>query len=314
MSVIDCLWRPVDTIGYHLVGPSFVGGRSIEEVLATGAEFKKRGYRVTYNLLGEHLLERWKIDHTAQTLMALIKAMDDTNKGNVSIKPTQCGLQISCGIFHKKAEEIIDRGKLAGIETEFDAEPFEFIPDTFRIFSEFASQFHYKGFVRQAVQAHLRRISPLMDAYELWNKNLRIVQGSGVYPESSEVVLRDGGEILGQYYTIARRNHQNGQVPFIATMRNRRLVRDTKKIFPSPHMFEFQMLYGPLGRELGEELVQDGWQVRMYIPFVVDWCKDEWKLYGMRRSATIRRLMWEDREVRSALWKEFKRKFYSKLD
>lgn len=306
MNVSDCLWRPIDTIGCHLIGSSFIGGRSIEEVLATGAEFKKRGYKVTYNLLGEHVGDKERVDLALTSTLELIRAMGDTNRGNVSIKPTLYGLEISPQLFYERAGEIIECGKEMGGETEFDAERFRLIPATFAVFHAFASQFHYKGFIRQAVQAHLVRTSSLMDKYELWNKNLRIVQGSGVYLESPSVVLKNREEILGKYYAIARRNHQEGQVPFVATMRNRRLVRDIKKIFSSPHMFEFQMLYGPLGRELGEELVQSGWQVRMYIPFVVDWCKNEWRPYGMRRAATIRRLFFEDKEVRRAILREIK--------
>ncbi len=313
MSVTDCLWRPVDTIGCHLVGQSFVGGRSIEEVLTTGVEFKKRGYKVTYNLLGEHVLDQGRVNLAVATTLELIGAMDDTNRGNVSIKPTLYGLEISPQLFYEHAGEIIECGKKAGIETEFDAEHYRFIPITFAVFHAFASQFHYKGFVRQAVQAHLslKRMSRLMDRYELWNKNLRIVQGSGVYPESPNVVVKNGGEILSQFYAIARRNHQEGQVPFIANMRNRRLVGDIKKFLPSPHMFEFQMLYGPLGRILGDELLKSGSQVRMYIPFVVPWCKDEWKSYGMRRAATVRRLFFEDKEVRWAILREIKERLFS---
>jgi len=311
MSISEYLLRLLDTIGCNLIGPSFVGGHSIEEVLATGAELKRRGFKITYNLLGEHVKDWARVNLAVATTLDLIGAMDATNSGNISIKPTLYGLEISPNLFYEHAGEVIERGKKVGIETEFDAEHFRFIPLTFAIFNAFASQFHYKGFVRQAVQAHLKRILPLMDEYELWDKNLRIVQGSGIYPELPNVVVQNEEEISAQYYAIARRNHQEGQVPFIATMRNRRRVRDIKKIFPSPYMFAFQTLYGPLGKELSEELVQDGWQVRMYIPFVVDWCKDEWKPYGMRRSATIRRLMWEDQEVRRAILREIIKRLLS---
>jgi len=41
--------------------------------------------------------------------------------------------------------------------------------------------------------------------------------------------------------------------------------------------FEFQMLYG-IRRDLQQELVQNGWRMRVYIPF-----GSEWYPYFMRR-------------------------------
>lgn len=315
MKIKEFLWRPIDTIGCHLVGPSFVGGHSIEEVLATGAELKTRGYRVTYNLLGEHFREQEKVDLTVRALGDLVAAMDYSNRGNVSIKPTQCGLQISCGLFYNKAEEIIDCGKRAGIETELDAEQSEFIPDTFSFFSQFASQFCYRYFVRLAVQAGLRQVLFLMHLYNIWDKQLRIVQGSGVYSEKTGIFIKDPGEILSRVQYIAARNYAEGQHPFIATVRNRKLVAASKLVLPKPapghpYTFEYEMLFGPLGVTLGEELLSEGYPVRMYIPFVVDWCKDEWKKYGMRRSAMIRRFMWEDKEVRRAIMREATKRLF----
>jgi proline dehydrogenase len=47
----------------------------------------------------------------------------------------------------------------------------------------------------------------------------------------------------------------------------------------SPQAFEFQMLYG-IRRDLQRSLVQDGWRMRVYIPFGT-----EWYPYFMRRLA-----------------------------
>jgi proline dehydrogenase len=47
----------------------------------------------------------------------------------------------------------------------------------------------------------------------------------------------------------------------------------------APGSFEFQMLYG-VRRDLQEQLVKDGWGMRVYIPFGT-----EWYPYLMRRLA-----------------------------
>jgi proline dehydrogenase len=76
-----------------------------------------------------------------------------------------------------------------------------------------------------------------------------------------------------------------------------------------PFKPEVQMLYGPLGQELGEELLCEGYPVRIYIPFVAEWCQGAWLPYGMRRAATIRHLFFADKEVRRTKLQELKNKF-----
>lgn len=303
------LWRPIDFIGCHLVGPSFVGGWHVGEVLHKGAELKKQGYKITYNLLGEHVKDPRIVCKAVETTGELLGRMDRSNRGNISIKPTLYGLEISREEFYKSAKSIIDRAKKASVEIEFDAEGRRDIPDTFCVFSEFASRLHYRGFVRQAVQAHLADIFNLIDEHELWDKNLRVVKGSGVYAENASVVVSDPQEVRERYFRIAEKNLENGRLPYLATMRDGAIIKGIKNLEAhGARKPDIQMLYGPLGRNLAEELLAEGWPVRIYIPFVVEWCKNEWKPYGMRRAATIRRLFFEDKEVRRAIFQEIKNK------
>ncbi len=296
----------IDRIGCELFGRYFVGGFNIDEVLKKGAELKRKGYKLTYNLLGEHqdgLETTW---NAVQTTKALISSMDENNKGNVAIKPTLYGLESSKWLFRQSMEVVMDWAKEAGIELEFDAEAYKYVEDTFSVFSDMSSKFHYRGFVRQCVQAHLADIYDLMDKYNLWDKHLRAVEGSGVYGELMGRVITDPVEILERYCYIVRRNHIEGQVPYVATVCDRKKANAAKKILPSPHMLEFQMLYGPFGRRLGKELLNEGWQVRIYIPFVVNWCKDAWKDYGLRRSAMMRRLILREAKYKLRRWQNAK--------
>ncbi len=313
-------WWPIDLIGCQMLGKSFVGGWSVEEVLRTGAELKQKGYGITYNLLTEDLRDEKKVNQSIGAIYRLLSLMTKENSGNIAIKPTQCGLMISYDIFLKRVESIVEYARMQGVETEFDAERWEFIPDTFRAFQYFASKLHYRSFVRLAVQEHLVDIFDLMDEYELWDKKLRLVKGSGVYREKKKIIWRDRARIVRQHETILRRNHMAGQVPYVATIRDIDRIARARKILPSPFMVEFQTLYGPFvdkvfGKLLaGEDLwseeggLHGGWPVRVYIPFVVSWCKDEWLPYGLRRAATIRHLFFADKQVRQAIFQEFKNK------
>src|SRR3989344_3984420 len=292
---LDMLWRPIDIIACHALGKYFVGADSIDEVLMIGESLKKQGYEVTYNLLGEHVKNERDVGSAVRTMNSLISKMNFDNSGNISCKPTLFGLAISKDLFRNKIGQVIEFAHNIGIETEFDAENYEYIRDTFEVFSYFASVPVLRDSVRQAVQAHLKNIIPLMDKNNLWDKNLRIVNGSGVYDDLSEVCETREDKIKQRYFEILRRNIENRMIPFVATVRDRNLAESIIKITgDGEYRFEFQMLYGPLGRRLGKKLLSRGYPVRIYLPFVVDWCRDVWKPYGLRRAQMMRNIMWEE--------------------
>jgi len=116
MNAGKYLWRPIDLIGCLILGPLFVGGENVEEVLAAGSRLKKEGYRVTYNLLGEHAKSSKTVLKAVETTTQLIDKMDDSNRGSVVIKPTLYGLQISKETFYEAAERILACAMRKGVE------------------------------------------------------------------------------------------------------------------------------------------------------------------------------------------------------
>ena len=290
---LDALWRPIDIIGCNLIGKRFIGAQSVEGVLQMGEKLKKQGYGVTYNLLGEHVKDKETVEMAIKTTRTLIEKMNADNYGNVSCKPTLYGLCFSRGIFLDTMKEIIGCAYRKGIEVEIDAENYGHIQDTFAIFSYFASDHYLRNTVRQAVQAHLKKIEGLMDKYGLWDKNLRIVKGSGVYQDSESIATQSDFLVTERYLEILRRNLKNGRVPFVATVRDSELAEAAIELTEEgDYLFEFQMLYGPAGRKLGRRLLRRGYPVRIYVPFTDSWCKDVWKPYGLRRAKMIRRILW----------------------
>ena len=196
----DRVLYPLDLVGCNLFGRSFVGAFDINGVLNLGRGLKKQGFGVTYNLLGEHVHDQNLIDRATDATLQLIKEMSQENLGNVSCKPTLYGLAISRGLFLGNIKKIIDLAGTSNIEIEFDAENYDHIEDTFDVFSSFASQGIYSNTVRQAVQAHLKNINDLMGKYGLWDKNLRIVKGSGVYDEASQIIESREDMVRQKYF------------------------------------------------------------------------------------------------------------------
>ncbi|OGN01296.1 MAG: hypothetical protein A3B91_01415 [Candidatus Yanofskybacteria bacterium RIFCSPHIGHO2_02_FULL_41_29] len=289
---LDKLWRPIDVIGCHVLGRRFIGAENIDDVLLVGESLIKQGFLVTYNLLGEHATDDRSIGMAVWTTNALISKMNFDNSGNISCKPTLFGLAVSKDLFRQKVGPIIEYAHRVGVGVEFDAESSQYIRDTFEVFSSFASVPVLRDSVRQAVQAHLKDIFSLMDQYELWDKNLRIVKGSGVYAEANNLIEKDEALVRAKYFEILRRNIVNRRIPYTATIRDKKLAESVIKVTcDGEYRFEFQMLYGPLGRRLARNLVRRGYMVRIYLPFVAEWCHDVWRPYGLRRAEMIRKII-----------------------
>lgn len=287
----DRVLYPLDLVGCNLFGRCFVGAFSVKDVLNVGKDLKDQGFGITYNLLGEHVRDPNLVNEAVRSTLSLIWGMSPGNSGNVSCKPTLYGLSISKELFSQNIQKVINSALRRGIEVEFDAENYAHIGDTFDVFNSFASRKVYSDTVRQAVQAHLMGIISLMKKYDLFDKNIRIVKGAGVYTENdNRAVVNDGKKIEQKYLEILRSNIAAGRTPFAATVRDKRLAESVIKV-AGGHTFEFQMLYGPLGRKLGKHLLGLGYPVRIYIPFTDTWCRNEWRAYGLRRAKMMRNLI-----------------------
>lgn len=289
----DRVLYPLDWAGCNLLGRCFVGAFSLEGVLKVGGDLKREGFGVTYNLLGEHAHDPNLADKAVDSTLRLIQHMSRENFGHVSCKPTLYGLAVSKALFVRNISTVVSLAKAKVIQVEFDAENYAHIEDTFDVFNSFASREGHLSVVRQAVQAHLKNILDLMNKYGLFDKNIRIVKGAGVYTETDNAVAAsDDGEIKERYFEILRKNMEQGRRPYVATVRDRPLAESVMGLVRGDkNCLEFQMLFGPLGRKLGQHLLQLGYPVRIYIPFTDHWCRDEWKAYGLRRAKMMRRLM-----------------------
>ena len=95
----------------------------------------------------------------------------------------------------------------------------------------------------------------------------------GAYREPAEVALQDMGKIREAFKACAHALLDGGNYPAIAT-HDEELIADTIAYARAQGIaasrFEFQMLYG-LRKGRWEELVRDGYNVRIYVPFGTHW-------------------------------------------
>ena len=136
------------------------------------------------------------------------------------------------------------------------------------------------GCIRAVLQAYLFRTEK--DARKLSEAGIPVRLCKGAYNEAGDVAYLDKADVDANYLKIARLLLDEGVNAAIAThdpkMIDGVLAHAREKGY-GPNRFEFQMLYG-VRRDLQQRLVDQGWKVRLYVPF-----GSAWYPYFMRRLA-----------------------------
>jgi proline dehydrogenase len=130
------------------------------------------------------------------------------------------------------------------------------------------------------IQSYLRRSAE--DIACLERERIRVRLCKGAYLEPPEVAFSEKADVDKNYLTLAESLLTTGEYPGIATHDERiieKLERFVARQKIEPDRFEFQMLYG-IRRDLQRHLVDEGYRLRMYVPF-----GEAWYPYFMRRLA-----------------------------
>jgi proline dehydrogenase len=145
----------------------------------------------------------------------------------------------------------------------------------------------FPGSVGTVLQAYLFRTDT--DTERLLGQGIRIRLCKGAYKEGPDVAFPSKADVDANYVHLMKRmvtytNPNNGHGVFCGIATHDEAIVDKMRHFVNKHKidkhaFEFQMLYG-VRRDLQEQLVREGWRMRVYIPFGT-----EWYPYLMRRLA-----------------------------
>jgi proline dehydrogenase len=257
----------------------FVPGERVDDFLRAAREANAIEMTVTGNYLGEaEHDERTAKDAVAAYLQILDGIVAQDLKGNVSVKPTQVGLEIGKEFFKENLRQLMDRAKEHDIFIRWDMESSEWTQTTLDPFEElWAEGYRNMGPV---LQSYLRRT--MEDALRMNELGARVRLCKGAYAEPPEVAFQDRGKVDQNYVDVAKILLTDGNYPALATHDDEiidTLVRFVRKEGIGPERFEFQMLHG-VRRDLQRKLRNEGYNVRVYVPF-----GESWYPYLMRRLA-----------------------------
>jgi proline dehydrogenase len=259
----------------------FVAGMEVEDALIAAAATNAAGMSVSVDNLGENVTDAAEARESAALYHQLLDQIAARGlDANVSVKLTHMGLDVDPALAVDIVNELVAHAVRIGNFVRVDMEGSPHTQKTLDLVRTIHGKPGNRGRVGAVLQSYLRRT--LKDAEELCAEGIRIRLCKGAYKEPAEIAYQDKSEVDETFMRVTRVLLQSGVYHGIATHDPNMIAQTVgfareKGIAPSS--FEFQMLYG-IRRDLQEQLVRDGWRMRVYIPF-----GREWYPYLMRRLA-----------------------------
>jgi len=273
VASLPCL--PKALVG--LVARRYVAGETEDEALAVVKSLNEQGFEAAIDILGEHVTSRAEAAAVAEAYRGLYE--DIARRGfqtNISLKLTHLGLDIDFETCQQNLFKVLDAAAATDNFLRIDMEDSPHTDDTLALYRRCQERYPRVGPV---LQAYLFR--SLDDLANLMPSPLNFRLCKGIYREPPEIAIQDRKAINDNYLALVRQAFEGDAYVAIAT-HDPSLIRLTEDLITElnvpPTRFEFQVLYGvPMKGKL-EAFRDQGYKVRIYVPF-----GEAWYDYSLRR-------------------------------
>lgn len=264
--------------GLRFGASRFVAGETIDQAVKVIKELNDKGLSVTIDYLGEFVDTEGEAAERTDQAIAVLQAIHRENlNAQLSVKLTSLGLDLSVEQTGKNIRRILDTAKEHQVFVTLDMEDFTHCEKTLAMFKELRQEYDHVGTV---LQGYLYRTMTDLEILNKYKASLRLVKGA--YKESPKVAFSVKKDVDENFKQMIKKHLLNGNFTAIAT-HDENIIAYTKQLVAENHIkndqFEFQMLYG-IRPDRQIELVNEGYQMRVYVPFGSDWFG-----YFMRRLA-----------------------------
>jgi proline dehydrogenase len=256
----------------------FVAGESLDQALSVARDLNREGITVTLDHLGESVNS---LDEAAAARDVYLRTLDAIQpsgvQGNVSLKLTQFGIDLSAEQCRSNVERLVARAAEYGSFVRVDMESSEYTERTLDLVRDLHAKHASVGTV---IQAYLFRSKA--DIEDLCKRGIRVRLCKGAYLEPATVAFPNKPDVDANFIDLMKLLLDRGTYPAIAT-HDPNMIDAAKAYVAAKRIardrFEFQMLYG-IRRDLQRKLIAEGYRVRLYVPF-----GEAWYPYYMRRMA-----------------------------
>ncbi len=270
------------SVGQRISG-RFVAGTTVQEALDAARTLNQAGLSASLDNLGENVTTADEARRSAQLYAQVLSEISARNlNANVSLKLTHMGIDVDPQLARENVASLV--AKAASMNPQnfvrVDMEGSAYTQRTLDLVHELHREPANGGCVGAVIQSYMRRSED--DVGKLLADGIRIRLCKGAYKEPPEIAYQEKAEVDANYIKLMKLLLKSGIYHGLAT-HDEKIIREAQSFATREKVprdaFEFQMLYG-IRRDLQRSLAQDGWRIRIYVPFGT-----EWYPYLMRRLA-----------------------------
>lgn len=258
----------------------FIAGETLAEAMKTAKGLAEQGFLVSLDLLGENVATAEEAEQSTQNYLDVINqigASQHKTAINISIKLTALGLDQGLDLAETNYRKLLEAAKPHNIFIRADMEGSPYTQVTIDLVRKVRLDYPNTGTV---LQSYLYRTDSDLDLLMADKCRLRIVKGAYLEPES--IAHPEKAVVDKQYIEHAKKLLTRGYYPAIAS-HDEHIINQLKEFAEqrgiSRNGYEWQMLFG-IRRDLQSQLHDEGYNVRVYLPF-----GDAWYPYFTRRLA-----------------------------
>jgi len=256
----------------------FVAGYTLDQALAVCRELNAEAITVTLDVLGESISSLGEAAAARDAYLRTLSAIHDKRiQGNVSLKLSQFGIDLSADVCRQNVGQLVERAASLNGFVRVDMESSEYTDRTLDLVCDLHQRYQAVGTVIQAYLYRSKKDIEMLNA-----RGIRVRLCKGAYLEPASAAFPQKAQVDANYIELMQLLLDKGAYPAIAT-HDEKMIAATKAYAESRKIsrdaFEFQMLYG-IRRDLQRQLAKEGYRVRVYVPF-----GSAWYPYYMRRLA-----------------------------
>lgn len=254
----------------------FVAGENIDAAMTATRELNGRHMHVTLDYLGESVTNTFEAVDARDEILRLLDCIEENKlDANVSVKLSQLGLKIDERLALDNVRLIAERARKHNNRLRIDMEESAVVDVTLDIYHALRYDYGLNN-VGVVIQSYLYRSEE--DVRQLIDEGAGVRLCKGAYAEPPHVAFPDKADTDANYVKLMKlllseEARRNGVYLGVAT-HDEDMIQATidyaQQQGIGPDEFEFQMLYG-VRRELQETLVQQGYQMRVYVPYGTAW-------------------------------------------
>src|SRR5947207_2683242 len=179
----------------------FMPGERIEDAMAAAAQQQKFGIGTIFTRLGENLTRVEDAEEvTRHYLDVLDKVKGADLDAQISVKPTQLGLDLDKELCFRNLQRLVDRAAERDNFVWIDMESSPYVDPTIELFTRTRARSHRIGL---ALQAYLYRTAKDLEALVPLGSAIRLVKGA--YLEPPAIAYPKKADVDQNFYALACR-------------------------------------------------------------------------------------------------------------